>query len=80
MKRTRRGVVLVAVLVALLVVMLISATIVRGLVVQHRLATAESTRRASILVCRVGRSASAHATRSESRLRGRNLASHDCDW
>ncbi|MCA9121828.1 MAG: general secretion pathway protein GspK [Planctomycetaceae bacterium] len=44
MKRTRRGVVLVAVLVALLVVMLISATIVRGLVVQHRLATAESTR------------------------------------
>ena len=38
------GVVLIAVLVALLVVMLISATIVRGLVVQHRLATAEPTR------------------------------------
>jgi type II secretory pathway pseudopilin PulG len=37
-------VVLIAVLVALLVVMLISATIVRGLVVQHRLATAEPTR------------------------------------
>jgi Tfp pilus assembly protein PilV len=38
------GVVLIAVLVALLVVMLISATIVRGLVVQHRLATAEPVR------------------------------------
>lgn len=44
MKRSRTGVVLVAVLVALLVVMLISATIVRGLVVQHRLAAAQSTR------------------------------------
>ena len=41
MKRSRSGVVLVAVLVALLVVMLISAAIVRGLVVQHRLARAE---------------------------------------
>ena len=38
MKRSRSGVVLVAVLVALVVVMLISAAIVRGLVVQHRLA------------------------------------------
>lgn len=41
MKRTRPGVVLVAVLVALLVVMLISSAIVRGLVVQHRLVRAE---------------------------------------
>lgn len=44
MKRTRAGVVLIAVLVALLIVMLISATIVRGLVVQHRLASAEPIR------------------------------------
>ena len=44
MKRPRAGVVLIAVLVALLVVMLISAAIVRGLVVQHRLATAEPIR------------------------------------
>ncbi len=41
MKRSRSGVVLVAVLVALLVVMLISSAIVRGLVVQHRLVRAE---------------------------------------
>lgn len=41
MKRARSGVVLVAVLVALLVVMLVSATLVRGLVVQHRLARSE---------------------------------------
>ncbi|HRX80252.1 MAG TPA: hypothetical protein P5307_14375 [Pirellulaceae bacterium] len=40
----RAGVVLIAVLVALLIVMLISATIVRGLVVQHRLASAEPIR------------------------------------
>ena len=40
----RAGVVLIAVLVALLVVMLISATIVRGLVVQHRLASADAVR------------------------------------
>jgi len=40
----RSGVILVAVLVALLVVMLISAAIVRGLVVQHRLARAEQQR------------------------------------
>lgn len=44
MTRSRAGVVLIAVLVALLVVMLISAAIVRGLVVQHRLATAEPIR------------------------------------
>ena len=44
MKRPRAGVVLIAVLVALLVVMLISAAIVRGLVVQHRLAIAEPLR------------------------------------
>ena len=44
MKRSRSGVVLVAVLVALLVVMLISAAIVRGLVVQHRLARSEQQR------------------------------------
>lgn len=44
MKRPRAGVVLIAVLVALLVVMLISAAIVRGLVVQHRLATTEPIR------------------------------------
>ncbi len=44
MKRSRSGVVLVAVLVALLVVMLISSAIVRGLVVQHRLARAEQQR------------------------------------
>lgn len=40
----RSGVVLVAVLVALLVVSLISATIVRGLVVQHRQARIEQQR------------------------------------
>lgn len=45
MTRIRRsGAVLVAVLVALLVVMLISAAIVRGLVVQHRLARTEQQR------------------------------------
>ena len=44
MKRSRSGVVLVAVLVALLVVMSISAAIVRGLVVQHRLARSEQQR------------------------------------
>jgi len=44
MKRSRSGVVLVAVLVALLVVMLISTAIVRGLVVQHRLARTEQQR------------------------------------
>ena len=44
MKRCRSGVVLVAVLVALLVVMLISAAIVRGLAVQHRLARTEQQR------------------------------------
>ena len=44
MKRSRSGVVLVAVLVALLVVMLISSAIVRGLVVQHRLARSEQQR------------------------------------
>lgn len=44
MKRSRSGVVLIAVLVALLVVMLISAAIVRGLVVQHRLARSEQQR------------------------------------
>ncbi|MBI2477906.1 MAG: hypothetical protein HYV60_04445 [Planctomycetia bacterium] len=44
MNRTKTGVVLIAVLVALLVVMLISATIVRGLVIQHRLAAAEPVR------------------------------------
>jgi|CXWL01.1.fsa_nt_gi type II secretory pathway component PulK len=44
MKRSRSGAVLVAVLVALLVVMLISAAIVRGLVVQHRLARSEQQR------------------------------------
>ena len=44
MKRSRSGVILVAVLVALLVVMLISSAIVRGLVVQHRLARSEQQR------------------------------------
>ncbi|MBC8353049.1 MAG: hypothetical protein H8E66_13720 [Planctomycetes bacterium] len=44
MKRSRSGVVLVAVLVALLVVMLISGAIVKGLVVQHRVAQAEQQR------------------------------------
>ena len=44
MKRSRSGAVLVAVLVALMVVMLISAAIVRGLVVQHRLARSEQQR------------------------------------
>jgi Tfp pilus assembly protein PilX len=44
MKQHRSGIVLVAVLVALLVVMLISAAIVRGLVVQHRLARKQQQR------------------------------------
>jgi hypothetical protein len=39
--RKPRGAVLVAVLVCLLIVMLLSAALVRGLVVQHRLAKAE---------------------------------------
>ncbi len=43
-RQSRSGVVLVAVLVALLVVTLISAAVVRGLVVQHRQARIEQQR------------------------------------
>lgn len=40
----RRGAVLAALLVCLLIVMLVSATLVRGLAIQHRLARSESQR------------------------------------
>ena len=43
-RSSRRGAVLAALLICLLIVMLVSAALVRGLVVQHRLVRSESQR------------------------------------